>query len=175
MALTKDIPASIQAVLADDRTVLPAEQATTAVFYSISNCQPGLRGISFGNFLIKQVVADLSRDLPALKTFVTLSPAPGFGRWLKRAADDPRSSALSGDHASLARLENPDWHLDPQLPNNSARSCWVLLRPTTSRRRPRTASRSIRSPGSTSATAPAWSASIGLATRRAKVCAKPPD
>src|SRR5829696_10313728 len=75
VALTREIPSSIQGVLAEEREVLPAEQATTAVFYSISNCQPGLRGISFGNFLIKQVVADLSRDLPALQTFVTLSPA----------------------------------------------------------------------------------------------------
>ena len=111
VALTKDIPSSIQAVLADDRKVLPAEEATTAVFYSISNCQPGLRGISFGNFLIKQVVEDLSRDLPSLKTFVTLSPAPGFGPWLKRAAAD--ADGLGGDTTSLARLGTPDWHLDP--------------------------------------------------------------
>src|SRR6187551_2544557 len=74
----------------------PADQATTAVFYSISNCQPGLRGVSFGNFLIKQVVEDLSRDLPALNTFVTLSPAPGFGPWLKRVADDPAAAGLKG-------------------------------------------------------------------------------
>jgi malonyl-CoA decarboxylase len=116
VALTKHIPASIQEVLADDRTVLAAEQATTAVFYSISNCQLGLRGISFGNFLIKQVVADLSRDLPALKTFVTLSPAPGFGRWLKRVAERPAEFGLEGrDLASLALLDNPDWHQDPAV------------------------------------------------------------
>jgi malonyl-CoA decarboxylase len=113
VALTKDIPSSIQAVLADDRKVLPAEEATTAVFYSISNCQPGLRGISFGNFLIKQVVEDLSRDLPSLKTFVTLSPAPGFGGWLKRAAAD--ADGLGGDSTSLARLGTPDWHRDPTI------------------------------------------------------------
>jgi len=113
VALTKHIPSSIQEVLAEDRKVLAAEQATTAVFYSISNCQPGLRGISFGNFLIKQVVEDLSRDLPSLKTFVTLSPAPGFGRWLKRVADDPAKAGLEGlDTASLAHLEKPDWQRD---------------------------------------------------------------
>ena len=66
VALTKHIPSSIQEVLADEREAPAAEQATTAVFYSISNCQSGLRGISFGNFLIKQVVEDLSRDLPSL-------------------------------------------------------------------------------------------------------------
>src|SRR3954462_7897645 len=92
----------------------PAEQATTAVFYSISNCQPGLRGVSFGNFLIKQVVEDLSRDLPALKTFVALSPAPGFGPWLKRVADDPATAGLEGvDADTLALLRTPDWHQDP--------------------------------------------------------------
>jgi malonyl-CoA decarboxylase len=116
VALTQEIPASIQSVLADDRTVLAAEQATTAVFYSISNCQPGLRGISFGSFLIKQVVGDLSRDLPGLKTFVTLSPAPGFGRWLKRVAERPAESGLE-DHAAapLALLDDPDWHRDPAV------------------------------------------------------------
>ena len=61
VALAKEIPSSIQTILADDRQVIPAEEATTAIFYSISNCQPGLRGISFGNFLIKQVVEDLSQ------------------------------------------------------------------------------------------------------------------
>ncbi|HEX2137463.1 MAG TPA: malonyl-CoA decarboxylase [Microvirga sp.] len=116
VALTREIPASIQGILADDRTVLAADQATTAVFYSISNCQPGLRGISFGNFLIKQVVADLSRDLPSLKTFVTLSPAPGFGRWLKRVAERPAEAGLDDrDAAPLALLENPDWHRDPAV------------------------------------------------------------
>ncbi len=60
----------------------------TAVFYSISNCQPGLKGVSFGNFLIKHVARDLARDLPNLQTFVTLSPAPGFARWLANEPDD---------------------------------------------------------------------------------------
>src|SRR6187200_3377981 len=114
VALTREIPSSIQDVLAEEREVLPTDQATTAVFYSISNCQPGLRGVSFGNFLIKQVVEDLSRDLPALKTFVALSPAPGFGPWLKRVADDPATAGLEGvDANTLALLRTPDWHQDP--------------------------------------------------------------
>lgn len=58
--------------------------ADTAIFYSISNCQDGLRGISFGNFLIKQVVEELKQELPGIKHFATLSPAPGFRRWLER-------------------------------------------------------------------------------------------
>ena len=54
------------------------------MFYSISNCQKGLRGVSFGNFLIKHVVEELKRELPKLTTFVTLSPVPGFANWLAR-------------------------------------------------------------------------------------------
>ena len=83
VALTRGVAGSIQEVLTEDREVLPAEDADTAVFYSISNCQKGLAGISFGNSLIKQVAQDLSRDLPNLKTFVTLSPIPGLRAWLE--------------------------------------------------------------------------------------------
>lgn len=81
VALTRGIPNSIQGLLADERDPIEAEDADTAVFYSISNCQAGLAGISFGNSLIKQVAADLARDLPGLKTFVTLSPIPGLNQW----------------------------------------------------------------------------------------------
>ncbi|MCR9139340.1 MAG: malonyl-CoA decarboxylase [Alphaproteobacteria bacterium] len=83
VALSKGVPGSVQEVLAEDREVLSETEADSAVFYSISNCQRGLSGISFGNSLIKQVVEDLSRDLPHLRTFVTLSPMPGFGKWLE--------------------------------------------------------------------------------------------
>ena len=86
VALCRGIPRSVQDVLQDERSELDRNDVDTAVFYSISNCQEGLRGISFGNFLIKQVVADLSVELPQLKTFVTLSPLPGLARWLRSAA-----------------------------------------------------------------------------------------
>jgi malonyl-CoA decarboxylase len=82
VALTKGIPGSVQGLLAENRDVIDADAADTAVFYSISNCQAGLAGISFGNSLIKQVAADLALELPGLKTFVTLSPIPGLARWL---------------------------------------------------------------------------------------------
>lgn len=114
VALTRDIPSNIAELLREDRTPIPAGEATTAVFYSISNCQEGLRGISFGNFLIKQVVEDLKRASPRLDTFVTLSPVPGFAQWLA----DQRQSAAP-DHISttdLARLEGldePGWADDP--------------------------------------------------------------
>jgi len=82
VALTAGVPGSIANVLREDRTPIAPEAATTATFYSISNCQRGLAGISFGNLLIKQVVTELSLELPNLTTFVTLSPIPGFADWL---------------------------------------------------------------------------------------------
>ena len=82
VALTLEVPSNINSVLDESRTPIAAEGARTAVFYSISNCQKGLRGIPFGNTLIKLVVELLSQQLPKLKTFVTLSPVPGFSRWL---------------------------------------------------------------------------------------------
>lgn len=85
VALCKGIPTSVQDVLSNDRSPLNTQQIDTAVFYSISNCQKGLKGISFGNSLIKQVVQDLTRDLPSLKTFVTLSPIPGLSNWVNNA------------------------------------------------------------------------------------------
>ena len=83
VALTRKVPGSVQALLAEDRAPMAAPEADTAVFYSISNCQAGLAGISFGNSRIKQVAADLARGLPGLTTFVTLSPIPGLMRWMR--------------------------------------------------------------------------------------------
>jgi malonyl-CoA decarboxylase len=101
VALTTAMPSAIAPLLEEDRVVLPQSAARTAVFYSISNCQQGLAGISFGNFLIKQVVEELRRDLPKLDTFVTLSPIPGFGRWLKT------ERVLSDEIAAV--LDDPAW------------------------------------------------------------------
>ena len=83
VALTEDIPEKISQILNPDRSVINSQEATTAVFYSISNCQKGLQGISFGNFLIKQVARDLQNNFKNLSKFVTLSPVPGFSKWLK--------------------------------------------------------------------------------------------
>ncbi|MEE3100277.1 MAG: malonyl-CoA decarboxylase, partial [Pseudomonadota bacterium] len=94
VALTDGVPGAIAPVLSGGGAVAP-QDADTAVFYSISNCQKGLKGVSFGSFLIKQVVQELSRELPGLKTFVTLSPAPGFAAWLaEEGAQDPGLAAL---------------------------------------------------------------------------------
>lgn len=83
VALTKNIPAKINEILDPNRLMIKSQEATTAVFYSISNCQKGLQGISFGNFLIKQVAKDLQNNFENLSKFVTLSPVPGFSKWLK--------------------------------------------------------------------------------------------
>ena len=85
IALTDEIPTAISPLLEQTREIESGARPTTVVFYSISNCHKGLAGVSFGNFLIKGVVEELARDMPWLKTFVTLSPVPGFRKWLLKA------------------------------------------------------------------------------------------
>ncbi|WP_029059951.1 malonyl-CoA decarboxylase [Stappia stellulata] len=107
VALTREIPDAIPPILAEGRAELTADEANTAVFYSISNCQKGLRGISFGNFLIKQVVEELRRDLPNLKTFVTLSPVPGLRAYVEQAAQEAGSvvaDVLAGEKGEALAL-----------------------------------------------------------------------
>lgn len=96
VALSKGIPNSIDSIL-DDGAVddFDEEGFTTATFYSISNCQPGLKNISFGNFLIKQVVQELKAEFPSIKKFVTLSPIPGFQRWLDAEAKEESETLLA--------------------------------------------------------------------------------
>ena len=83
VALMKGIPSKIEDVLREKRDILDPEETSVAVFYSISNCQKGLAGISFGNFLIKQVANDLNLEFKNLKKFITLSPVPGFRKWIR--------------------------------------------------------------------------------------------
>ncbi len=87
VALTMSVPHSIQRVLSETREQREAHATKVAVFYSISNCQAGLKGVSFGNLLIKQVAAELQQELPGLETFVTLSPIPGFVKWISAQKD----------------------------------------------------------------------------------------
>lgn len=115
VALMREMPNGIREVLGEDREVVAGgPDPTTAAFYSISNCQEGLKGISFGNFLIKQVVEELLREQPSLKTFVTLSPVPHFARWLDRlAADDTAGVLNADDRAALNLLKDPGWDERP--------------------------------------------------------------
>src|SRR5689334_2069070 len=110
VALTRDIPAAIVPILAKDREIAAADKVRTATFYSISNCQRGLAGVSFGNFLIKQVVEEISREMPRLSTFVTLSPAPGFADWLARERGIENSIFVNADDkARLTVIDQPGW------------------------------------------------------------------
>jgi malonyl-CoA decarboxylase len=114
VALLPAIPADIAGLLSADRLPIQPETAKVAAFYSISNCQHGLRGISFGNFLIKQVVEELRRELPNIETFVTLSPIPGFARWLDGQRKSETGSLLTAaEQASLKLLDAPGWIEDP--------------------------------------------------------------
>ncbi|WP_299666691.1 malonyl-CoA decarboxylase [uncultured Ruegeria sp.] len=105
VALTADIPDAIDTLLSEGREPIEAEQAKVAAFYSISNCQRGLTGISFGNLLIKQVVTELSRELQGLDTFVTLSPIPGLTRWLAGETEHPEHGHAA--EAVLAGIATP--------------------------------------------------------------------
>ncbi|QYK40357.1 MAG: malonyl-CoA decarboxylase [Paracoccaceae bacterium] len=97
VALETAIPAAIGPILSEDRRAIDPAAATVAAFYSISNCQAGLRGISFGNFLIKQVVEELRQGFPGLRTFVTLSPVPGLRRWVAAEMTRGEEGVLSVD------------------------------------------------------------------------------
>lgn len=87
VALVNGISRNIHVLLDEKAPSGDPQKADTAIFYSISNCQKGLAGVSFGNFLIKRVVADLAKKMPNLKQFSTLSPVPGFMKWLKKQAN----------------------------------------------------------------------------------------
>ena len=110
VALMRETAAAIAPILDQTRAPLDPGTATTAIFYSISNCQRGLGGVSFGNFLIKQVVEEISREIPSLSTFVTLSPVPAFRAWLDGERANEASSVLTAsDRETLALLDEPDW------------------------------------------------------------------
>jgi malonyl-CoA decarboxylase len=116
VALTRDIPDAIAPILSVQRDGVEPNKAATATFYSISNCQRGLAGVSFGNFLIKQVVQEISHENSRLKTFVTLSPAPNFASWLDRERKSENSQALSAeDRTALEGLDRPGWWQLPQV------------------------------------------------------------
>ena len=115
VAPTQGLAAAVQPLLApvgDDAAREAAARADTAIFYSISNCQEGLKGVSFGNFLIKQVVEELKAELPSLVQFSTLSPIPGFRRWLGRRARDGAGPIDAEDIRTLEAATEGRWWED---------------------------------------------------------------
>jgi malonyl-CoA decarboxylase len=129
IALTRGLPPSVRLLLDQAAPVQDPWQADTAVFYSISNTQKGLRGVSLGNLLLKRVIEDLRRDFPRLKVFATLSPLPGFRRWLDEALASQRellpaeqvakfAAAIGHPHPTTAladALARPEWPHDARL------------------------------------------------------------
>lgn len=116
VALTSDIPRDVQDIIHAEETPATLDAPTTATFFGISNCQYGLRGISFGNFLIKQVVQELKQECPSLENFVTLSPLPSFRDWLDAARNGTIEDVRLPDawRQTLALSDAPDWHLQPE-------------------------------------------------------------
>ena len=117
VALTSNMPESISDIIKIDRSITLDEDINTAVFYSISNCQEGLSGISFGNFLIKQVAHKLKQENDGLDKFVTLSPAPGFVKWLKEKSIDEEANEEMLLKQTLIYLTSSD--REDKLPNDS--------------------------------------------------------
>lgn len=114
VALTRGMATAVQPLLNPDSPVLDPEQADSAMFYSITNCQEGLRGVPFGSFLIKQVAEDLGQEFPRLRRFATISPVPGFRKWLDA---NLHKLERTRDHSPLvevaAALEDPRWFAKP--------------------------------------------------------------
>jgi malonyl-CoA decarboxylase len=123
VALTQGIADNVQSLLDETAPVADPADADTAIFYSISNCQRGLSGISFGDFLIKRVVDNLAAELPHLKAYATLSPLPGFRPWLDKQigtlgdellipAERRALEALPGENGFVRLLAKPGWQAD---------------------------------------------------------------
>lgn len=134
VALVRGMADAIRPLLDREAPVLRPEAADTAIFYSINNCHDGLRGISFGNFLIKQVVLEIAREIPSVRTFATLSPISDFRKWLASVASDPGSLPLSEDERlSIAALDDDDWAERPDAaerlrPVVTGLCAWYLLK-----------------------------------------------
>jgi malonyl-CoA decarboxylase len=136
VAFMDEIASSISPLLDESAEAVDLSRATTAIFYSISNTQPGLKGVSFGDSLIKRVVETLRADFPKLKTFATLSPIPGFRSWLGKNASRMLEATPEKMRAQLGRAvgfepagaEHVLSALEPMptLPEKSALRQWLL-------------------------------------------------
>ncbi|HEX5430549.1 MAG TPA: malonyl-CoA decarboxylase [Bryobacteraceae bacterium] len=126
-ALTRGMSDKVQPLLDPDSPVANPEAADTAVFYSITNCQKGLRGVPFGSFLIKQVVEDLSHEFPRIRRFATLSPVPGFRAWLSENLSAlERATKFLNLSSLVAKLEDCKWFENASL-SSQLQHCLVPL------------------------------------------------
>jgi malonyl-CoA decarboxylase len=130
VAFVNEMPSEVAPILALESAVGDPRHARCAVFYSITSCQPGLKGVSFGNFLIKQVAADLHAELPNLRVFATLSPVPGLRQWARKALTSAASSETEATRAALLALaEDPAAVARPELREPlEGLAAWYLTR-----------------------------------------------
>jgi len=112
VALVSGMSDNVQKLLDEKTPVFDTQKADTAIFYSISNAQKGLTGISFGNFLIKRVVSKLTAEMPHVKTFATLSPVPGFRAWLDPLVAKGAGELLTKEDIAKLKPLSGDWHTD---------------------------------------------------------------
>ena len=109
VALVRGMTSAVQTLIEGPEGALNPGETDTAIFYAINNCQAGLVGISFGNFLIKQVVVELVHELPGLMTFATLSPVPAFRAWLNSLAGKADGTLLADEAEAIDRLSLAEW------------------------------------------------------------------
>ncbi len=140
VALVRGMASAVRPLISDPGEMLDPAKADTAIFYAINNCRVGLVGISFGNFLIKQVVVELAQELPGLKTFATLSPLPGFRAWLASLVEESEGALSDQEETAIDRLSESDWHTsedaEADLREPLTRLCARYLLDAKSRGRP---------------------------------------
>jgi len=112
VALTDGLVGAVGPLIAREREITNVRETDTALFYSISNCHDGLRGISFGNFLLKQVIEELRRDLENIKHFVTLSPVPGLCQWITEISLESLPNGVGKDIGAVREILNAPGPLD---------------------------------------------------------------
>ena len=129
IALVPEMPAAIAPLIEKAAHPVESEQFKVATFYSISNCQPGLRGVSLGNFLIKRVAERLHAEFPSIRRFCTLSPIPGFARWLDQV--DAESAEFKPVReqlqAALNKVNRENNTIDPKTASRSEREALLAL------------------------------------------------
>jgi malonyl-CoA decarboxylase len=116
VALVEGLSGSIDPIIDHERPITNPTQADTAIFYSINNCLEGLHGISFGNFLIKQVVQELSQEFPGLTRFSTLSPIPGFRKWLNTVKENRVQYGITDEERQLLlNMDRESWYENVEI------------------------------------------------------------